>query len=110
MFQQPKPECLNSNSTSNSSSFLAPQSSQLAPFDGGRARAWLRGPSQQRELVALGVVSVEHLEPAGQGVLRPPVEAERLLREVSLPQGPPRVALDRAEPGVLPPWALRLPR
>ena len=68
-------------------------------------------PSQRRELVALGVVSVEHLQPAGREVLQPPVGVERQPQEVLLPQGqlqgvppqPPRVVLDRAELEVQPP-------
>ena len=70
--------------------------------------AWPRGPWQRRELVALGVAFVEHLQ---QGVLQPsPVEAERQQgQEVSLPLGPlqapllPRLeVLEQAELGKQP--------
>ena len=76
-------------------------------------------PSQRRELVALGVVSVEHLQPAGREVLQPPVGVERQPQEVLLPQGqllvpplppPPRVVLDRAELEVQPPSEPHWPR
>ena len=71
--------------------------------------AWPQGPWRRQEQVAPAVVSVEHLQPAGQEVLQPPVGAERQPREVSLPQGlllvPPRVVPDlEVQPPSEPHW------